>query len=161
MRRGKAILLFGLMTLALLGYAGWCARFFLMKPGVNFDPAVPQEARQAVLAWCDSPDAPGAELFAWNVYLERLQNPWKKGPSPVLVRMIQVGPTQGIYVRHKSRPAVGWEFANADGKWILLNEVGEFNIMQREKDYFLRREQEDREILLRAPQMPNQWSTDF
>lgn len=161
MRRGKAILLFGFMTLALLGYAGWCARFFVMKPGIFFDPAVPPEARQAIHAWCDSPEAPGAELFAWDVYLERLQDPWKKGPTPVLARMIRDGTTQGVYVRHWSRPAVGWEFANVNGQWMLLNEVVEFNVRERERNHLRRREQEDRRMLEMMPPMPDQWSTDF
>jgi hypothetical protein len=159
MKRRNAILLFGFMSLAVVGYAAWGARVFLLKPGIVFDPDVPDAARAVIRGWHDSDRFATAERFTWQAYLGRLQNPWQKGSVPVTVRLIRGG---GIYVQHGSRPAVGWEFAKANEEWMLLNEVVDFEIRERERAHLRDRGgNPDLRVLDRAAEPADPWSKDF
>ena len=86
MSRRKAILLLLAFTVAILGYATWCARPFYVKPSIEVESGVPDELREAALYWWEENGGSAKpEQFQFRRYLFFLMHPYQTSPQPVRV----------------------------------------------------------------------------
>lgn len=114
MRRRKAILLFGLIFLALAAYCTWCARPFYLKPSLTFDPNVTEDGRQQVLSWHAATGGFGPECFTIWSFVDYLKKPYRSGPTAVRARFDD---NDTIYVYHPRKAFIVRFYYRADRGW--------------------------------------------
>ena len=92
MRRKRAILLFGSLTLSILAYCTWCGRCFYLNPPLELQEGMPKGIASACRDWRSSSDQIQPIDFSWKVFGERLMKPFS---DPATVRIIWSPGPQG------------------------------------------------------------------
>jgi len=108
MKRRKFILLFGLLFILVLTYAGWCARELFIQPKIERGLYVPDEAWTVIEGHFSGEGFP-APRFNWTRYCDRLTHPYEERiePARTWVRhedeiYVYHGGTSFLFLRTKS-----------------------------------------------------------
>lgn len=115
MTKRKSLLLCGVFTLLISGYAAWCGRTFFVHPEILLrDDSVPKEAWVAIEAQFPASTLPPVP-FDWKVYLRLLMHPHDSKPTPAV--MGKDGSGTVVLVTHGGRsfafrklPSGSWSY---------------------------------------------------
>ncbi len=113
MRRRKFILLTGIFILLISGYAGWCARKFLIHPAIERGSDIPDGAWTAIQQHFAGKGFPPPR-FTWQDYADLLMHPYESNTTPAKTHRIG---TEEVWVVHEGRALA---FYKPEGRWIAL-----------------------------------------
>ena len=82
MRRGRATLLFSILTVGLLAYAAWCGRSFYLTPKVHFPSDMPGNFQEVANQWHQANELPEPSPFSWQQFAAELQYPFRSMEWP-------------------------------------------------------------------------------
>jgi hypothetical protein len=86
MKRSRAIVLFGTMTLLIIGYVTWCWRTFLMGVDAAALTMFPEDYRPTALAEIEKSGILEPEVFQWGRAKELLMKPYDSSPELAYAR---------------------------------------------------------------------------
>lgn len=122
MKRSSAIVLFGSLSLMIIGYLSWCCRPFYIRPNLEFAPTVPDDARDAVNAWVKDSGGYGPEDFTLSRLIANLIYPYDQGVFiPAAVTFIERDPWtngNGLVINHPCKPYNVRFCKDSNGKWL-------------------------------------------
>jgi hypothetical protein len=85
MKRKRALLLFGSITLLMLGYVAWCARSMYLSVPVPELLELPEEYRADAKAIVVEHGLTGPDSFRWDDFLKRLATPYARPSNEIFV----------------------------------------------------------------------------
>ena len=84
MKRGRARLLFAILTLMVVGYAAWCGRLFYLSPKLIYPSDMPGSFQQLARDWHQANDLPKPEPWSWQRFSAELRYPFRAPARPTL-----------------------------------------------------------------------------
>lgn len=84
MKRGRARLLFAILTLMVAGYAAWCGRLFYLPPKLVFPSDMPASFQQMARDWHQANHLPKPEPWNWQRFGAELRYPFRDPARPTL-----------------------------------------------------------------------------
>jgi hypothetical protein len=98
MKKKRALLLSGSITLAILGYGAWCGRAFYLSVPVPELIEAPAECRADVQELLEKYQLTRPEPFGWKLFLRFLTKPYNSRPCAIRVEDLTPGPTTGFHL---------------------------------------------------------------
>lgn len=107
MRRSRAILFFGSLTLLIIGYLCWAARPFIIRPRVEFAAKVPGKEQKIIKTWLIEFGGFGPEKFDFRRYVLQLMHPYETAMTPAIATFSagdSYTPEHVVLIRHPKKP---------------------------------------------------------
>jgi len=129
MSRIRALLLFGGLTLSILGYIAWCSRTFWVLVALPDLTLIPENQRAAAEAAVEAAGLTKPDPFSRDLMLELLMKPYDTAPRPVisgLYRVPNAALTGYLHVYRGRRNVRSGEhpvifFRRSNEQWVLIS----------------------------------------
>lgn len=96
MKKNRALILSGSITLLILGYAAWCGRAFYLSVPVPDLFDAPAECRADVRDLLKKYQLSNPEPFSWQLFLRFLTKPYNSQPCTIRVEDLTPDPATGF-----------------------------------------------------------------
>lgn len=116
MSRSKTVLIFGTLTMLVLGYIGWCWRTFLIGVPAPALTELPEKFRPTALDDLRRSGLLGREKFKWRRAGELLQNPYDTSPP----RLEVTSPKPHLVFVRRGYPFSSVVFAKYRDRWAKV-----------------------------------------